>query len=170
MPSDAVIHIWFNDHLIGDALKQGRRVIRSNAWYLDVSNPGKGRYRWMETWIDFYEHEPVPPGLSQEEENRMLGGEACMWSESVDSNNFDSFVWPRTSAAAERLWSDRGRRDSNEAKERLYDHGCRMVRTPFSFFFPFLFLFPFIPFFFLTSFQFLSFFFIAKEEHKIQPN
>jgi len=124
----------------------------------------------METWIDFYEHEPVPPGLSQEEENRMLGGEACMWSESVDSNNFDSFVWPRTSAAAERLWSDRGRRDSNEAKERLYDHGCRMVRTPFSFFFPFLFLFPFIPFFFLTSFQFLSFFFIAKEEHKIQPN
>lgn len=57
----------------------------------------------------------------------MLGGEACMWSESADRNNFDSFVWPRTSAVAERLWVNRNRRDTSEAKERLYAHGCRMV-------------------------------------------
>ncbi|PYP78333.1 MAG: hypothetical protein DMD35_11685 [Gemmatimonadetes bacterium] len=46
----------------------------------------------------------VPP-LTPESEQRIVGGEAAMWSEVVSANTIDSRIWPRTAAVAERLWS-----------------------------------------------------------------
>ena len=48
--------------------------------------------------------EPMKP-LTEEERTRILGGEACMWSEMVDSLTIESRIWPRTAAIAEKLWS-----------------------------------------------------------------
>jgi hypothetical protein len=36
---------------------------------------------------------------------QILGGEATMWSEKVNSQNIDSKMWPRGSVIAENLWS-----------------------------------------------------------------
>lgn len=46
---------------------------------------------------------PAIPTLAQAE--KILGGEACMWSEWVDNKTINSRIWPRTLAIAEKLWS-----------------------------------------------------------------
>ena len=43
--------------------------------------------------------------LTVDEQNRILGGEAAMWSEVVSAENIDSRIWPRTAAMAEKWWS-----------------------------------------------------------------
>ena len=58
----------------------------------------------------------------------VVGGEACLWAEYVDSTNFLSRMWPRASAPGERLWSDKSVTDINDADTRLSNMRCRMVR------------------------------------------
>ena len=41
-----------------------------------------------------------------------LGGELCLWSSEFDSYTLDPTVWPKASAAAERLWSGRNLGDT----------------------------------------------------------
>lgn len=43
--------------------------------------------------------------LTEEEESRIIGGEACQWAEFVDAENVESRLWPRSAAIAEKLWS-----------------------------------------------------------------
>lgn len=45
------------------------------------------------------------PSLTEESSARILGGEACMWSEVVSWETVDSRIWPSTAAIAEKLWS-----------------------------------------------------------------
>ena len=45
------------------------------------------------------------PSLTQREGGRVLGGEACMWSEIVDGDTLHNRVWSRMPAIAERFWS-----------------------------------------------------------------
>ncbi|HTO93055.1 MAG TPA: family 20 glycosylhydrolase, partial [Bacteroidota bacterium] len=53
-----------------------------------------------------YAFEPVPDSLTCDETGRILGGEACLWSEFVaDSTRAEYMYLPRLSAIAEVLWS-----------------------------------------------------------------
>jgi len=97
MPKDVMIQSWRGHESMKSAARGGYASILSNGYYIDLMYPAK----------DHYLNDPLPAdsGLSQEEQNRILGGEATMWSEYVTDETVDSRIWPRTAAIAERLWS-----------------------------------------------------------------
>ena len=64
--------------------------------------------------------------LSPEEKQRILGGEAAMWSEHVGPETIDSRIWPRTAAVAERLWSPESVRDVSSMYRRLNQISWRL--------------------------------------------
>ncbi|KAF4662957.1 hypothetical protein FOL47_005990 [Perkinsus chesapeaki] len=67
-----------------------RSLIFSSAFYLDLLG---------QDWAAFYD---VP--FKRDKNGILVGGEACMWGESVDESVFMPRVWPRAAAVAERLW------------------------------------------------------------------
>ena len=61
-------------------------------------------------------------------ESLILGGEAAMWSEQVDSGAVVHKLWPRVSALAERLWSDPGQGLTwKQAETRMIHHRQRLM-------------------------------------------
>jgi hexosaminidase len=75
---------------------------------------------------DVYAFQPVPSGLTPEQAAHILGGQANIWTEHMDSpRTIDYFAFPRLSAIAEALWS-RGERDFDEFEPRLAEHLKRL--------------------------------------------
>jgi hexosaminidase len=64
--------------------------------------------------------------LSPEEAKRILGGEACMWSEYVTPETIDSRIWPRLAAIAERFWSPQDVKDPKSMYQRLDEVSWRL--------------------------------------------
>ena len=98
LPKTVVVQSWRGQQSLASAAQQGYRSLLSFGYYLDLMWPAS-------------EHYAVDPmsgaaaSLNAEEKRRILGGEACMWSEWVTPENIDSRIWPRNAAIAERLWS-----------------------------------------------------------------
>ncbi len=95
---ETVLQSWRGQASLADAARAGYRGVLSFGYYLDHLQPTSAHYA-----ID-------PLGgaagdLTAGQKAKILGGEACMWSEYVDPETIDSRVWPATVAIAERLWS-----------------------------------------------------------------
>ena len=56
---------------------------------------------------------------SAEREGRVLGGEACLWTELVTDELLDTRLWSRMPAIAERFWSPADVRDTGDMYRRL---------------------------------------------------
>lgn len=111
-PNSIVIQSWRGQDSLAAAAKQGFRGLLSYGYYLDL-NWSAARH---------YEVDPLAASaanLSPEEQKRILGGEACIWSEYVSPENIDSRVWPRAAAVAERLWSPQDVRDTDSMYARM---------------------------------------------------
>jgi hexosaminidase len=98
LPHDIVIQSWRGQESLAAAAQQGFRGILSSGYYLDLGWSAARHYAVDPT-------SGAAAALSPEEQQRILGGESCMWSEYVNSENVDSRIWPRNAAIAERLWS-----------------------------------------------------------------
>lgn len=111
LPKDVVIHSWRGQKALADAARQGFTGVLSNGYYIDLLYPAS----------DHYVVDPIPADttLTAEEQKRILGGEATMWSEWVSPETIDSRIWPRTAAIAERFWSQREINDVEDMYRRL---------------------------------------------------
>jgi len=75
---------------------------------------------------DVYDFDPVPAGLTEGEATHILGGQANIWTEHMDSpRTVDFFAFPRLCALAEALWIT-GERDYDEFSGRLDEHRSRL--------------------------------------------
>lgn len=111
LPKDVVIHSWRGQKALAEAARQGFTGVLSNGYYIDLMQPAS----------DHYVVDPIPADttLTAEEQKRVLGGEATMWSEWVSPETIDSRIWSRTAAIAERLWSPREVNDVDDMYRRL---------------------------------------------------
>ena len=112
LPKDIVVQSWRGQDSLAAAAKQGYRGILSFGYYVDLMWPASRHYA-VDPMSD------AAANLSPDEKKLILGGEACMWSEYVSSENIDSRIWPRTAAIAERLWSPQDVTDLNSMYQRL---------------------------------------------------
>ena len=114
-----VIQSWRGADSLATAAKQGYRGILSNGYYIDLG--------WSAA-----RHYAVDPmagaaaSLTPEEKERILGGEATMWSEYVNWENIDSRIWPRTAAIAERYWSPQDTTDVPSMYFRMEAESTRL--------------------------------------------
>jgi hexosaminidase len=98
LPKDIVVQSWRGQKSLAEAAAKGYRGILSWGYYLDHMRPASYHYG-----IDPMDGDAQK--ITPEEQARILGGEACMWSEYVTAETIDSRIWPRAAAIAERYWS-----------------------------------------------------------------
>ena len=118
LPKDAIIHSWRGSNegiaagqSLVNAVKNGYKTVLSNGYYIDL----------MLGVENHYLNDPMPKNitLTAEEKARILGGEAPIWSELVTPTTIDSRIWPRTTAIAERLWSNENITDMASLRKRM---------------------------------------------------
>ena len=112
LPKTITIQSWRGQQSLAQAAKLGYRGLLSHGYYVDLMWPA-----WQHYAVD--PMADAAASLSPEEKQRILGGEACMWSEYVSPENIDSRIWPRSAAIAERLWSPQNVQDVNSMYQRL---------------------------------------------------
>jgi hexosaminidase len=112
LPKDIVIHSWRGQASLVQSVQQGFSALHSFGYYLDVDQSA----------AQHYASDPMTgpsTSLTPEEAKRILGGESCMWTEYVSTEMYDSHIWPRTAAIAERLWSPQSVTDVDSMYTRL---------------------------------------------------
>ncbi|XP_068211206.1 beta-hexosaminidase subunit beta-like [Palaemon carinicauda] len=134
MANTSVVQVWKDVSLapnkmkgwrdyVHDLTERGYQVILSSCWYINYITYGPD-------WRNFYNCDPTDFQGTDEQKKLVLGGEAAMWGEYADATNLLPRLWPRASAAAERLWSVplSEAPSVEDAAFRLDQHRCRMLR------------------------------------------
>lgn len=118
LPKGVILHQWNSVQSGAEAARAGNDVVCSlTKWYyLD--------YDYNTTPLSkVYGSEPMPDGLTPDQQKHILGPQANLWTEwRVDDRACDDFIWPRLIALAEVAWSPRASRDWIGFSARLKDH------------------------------------------------
>jgi hexosaminidase len=93
--------------------------------YFDMKEAA--RDTWGHSWAGIiplskvYAFDPLSrPGLTAEQKPRVLGVQACLWTEYITSNDrADYKIWPRLCALAELGWTPQPRRNFQQFMDRL---------------------------------------------------
>jgi len=112
LPPDTTVQSWRGLSSLAQTVRSGHLGILSFGYYLDQLQPAAEHYL-----VDPFDGEVA--AVSPAERARILGGEACLWTEYISPDNLDLRLWPRAAAIAERLWSPRQVRDVTSMYSRL---------------------------------------------------
>ncbi len=98
LPKEVAVQSWRGPKSLASAAESGHQGILSFHYYLDL----------MHSAAYHYANDPLggdAAKLDDAAKARVLGGEACEWSEMADAENIDARLWPRLAVIAERFWS-----------------------------------------------------------------
>lgn len=131
LPEDAVVCSWRGVAQGAQALADGRDVVLSpeQSVYLD-HRAGDGPDEpvpvgFVRTVDDVYAFDPEPAPVRDVlgGPGRLLGAQAAVWTEHLDSGRrVDFAAFPRLAAFAEVVWTAPERRDAQDFRRRLADH------------------------------------------------
>ncbi|GAA3342742.1 beta-N-acetylhexosaminidase [Amorphoplanes nipponensis] len=131
-PAGATIAAWRGAAPAVLAARAGHDVVScpDTAVYLDYrqsDDPGEPTpVGTLLTLADVYAFEPVPPGLTGAAADRVIGGQANVWTEHLESaRRVDYQVYPRLCAFAETVWGPPDR-DYADFTDRLGPHLARL--------------------------------------------
>ncbi|MGA8066159.1 MAG: family 20 glycosylhydrolase [Terriglobales bacterium] len=111
LPKGVVVQSWRGFDSLAAGARNGYSGILSAGYYLNHKNSAESHY--------LVDPLPATSNLTPEEQSRILGGEACMWTEQAGPQTIDSRIWPRAAVIAERLWSPRSVDNVDDMYRRL---------------------------------------------------
>jgi hexosaminidase len=133
LPPDAVIASWRGRSGAVVAARKGNDVVLcpEDQVYLDYrqsEHPGEPTPVGTVSSVEHvYAFEPIPAELTEAEAARVLGAQANIWTEHIDSaRGVDSMAFPRLAAFAETVWSAAADRDYADFARRLAVHERRL--------------------------------------------
>ncbi|HUW89003.1 MAG TPA: beta-N-acetylhexosaminidase [Candidatus Nanopelagicaceae bacterium] len=113
---DAICHYWTNNlELVLQHAMKGRKVVMSEMSAVYLNYP----YKLIPT-KKTYLYDPVPEEYGNNYEKHILGIEACLWTEYINSK--DKLEWqtfPRLIAVAETGWTPKNKRNFESFLKRL---------------------------------------------------
>ncbi|MBP2475058.1 hexosaminidase [Crossiella equi] len=128
LPSGLVVASWRGEEAGAAAAEAGHGVVMcpEQRVYLDHRQSEHPEepipVGFVHTLTDVYGYEPVPEGLPPDAAANVLGAQANLWTEHLDSpRRLDYAAFPRLSAFSEVVWSPAGR-DEADFLHRLTEH------------------------------------------------
>jgi hexosaminidase len=133
-PKSVVIQWWRRDkpEVLSAAAKTGYDIVMSPADHLyfdypqglgEPGAPWEGNKGGPQSISKMLSWEPVPADFTPEQAERVLGIEAAVWTEFIETERYLQFMtFPRALALAEIAWSRQGPRDEKEFNARLEPH------------------------------------------------
>jgi hexosaminidase len=133
-PKNVIIQWWRRDRpdILKAAAQRGHDLVISPAdqLYFDYHQgegepgaPWEGNKGGPQSIAKMLAWEPVPEGFTPEESARVIGIEACVWTEFMATERYLQFMtFPRLLALAEIAWRPKGSREEAEFSERLELH------------------------------------------------
>ncbi|MGY5354090.1 glycoside hydrolase family 20 protein [Wenyingzhuangia sp. IMCC45467] len=123
---DATVMSWRGTKGGIEATKQGHDVIMTPEshcylnFYQGPQNEEPKAFNAYTPLNKVYEFDPVVEGMTPEQAEHVLGGQANLWAEFITSNELSEYMlFPRLSALAETLWSPKEARDWSDFSARI---------------------------------------------------
>jgi len=112
--SGGVVESWRGTDGAMQAAKSGHYTILAPGEYTYLSQDADGLS--LDT---VYSFDPMPHGLTPDQQKFVLGTEASMWTEHAPQETIDSKMFPRLLAVAEDAWTNPSQKDYTDFHKRL---------------------------------------------------